>query len=42
MDKLCTLGLVQRLKNSNFILDSKMVEINQYKNSKQRRRSVAV
>ena len=42
MDKLCTLGLVQNLKNNNFILESKMVEINQNKNSKQQGRSVVV
>ena len=35
MDKLVALGLERRLKNSNFILESKMVELNQNKNSKQ-------
>ena len=35
MDKLVTLGLVERLKNSDFILETKMTELNQNKNSKQ-------
>ena len=35
MDKLDTLGLIERLKNSNFILESKMAELNQNQNSKQ-------
>ena len=35
MDKLVTLGLAEKLKNSDFILESKMVETNQNKNSKQ-------
>ena len=35
MDKLVTLGLLERLKNSGFILESKVVELNQNKNSKQ-------
>ena len=35
MDKLVTPGLVERLKNSNFILETKMTELNQNKNSKQ-------
>ena len=32
MDKLVTLGLVERLKNSVFILESKMAVLNQNKN----------
>ena len=35
MDKLVRLGLVERLKNSDFILESKMTELNQIKNPKQ-------
>ena len=40
MDKLVALELVERLKNNNFILESKMAELNQKKkkskkNSKQ-------
>ena len=35
MDKLVMLGLVERLKNSDFILETKMAELNQNKNSKQ-------
>ena len=35
MDELVTLGLVERLKNSGFILESKMAKLNQNKNSKQ-------
>ena len=35
MDKLVTSGLVERSKNSNFILESKMTELNQNKNAKQ-------
>ena len=35
MDKLATLGLIERLQNSDFILESKMVELNQNQNSKQ-------
>ena len=35
MDKLVTLGLVERLKNSDFILESKMAKLNLIKNSKQ-------
>ena len=34
MDKLETLGLVKKLKNSDFILESKMAELNQNQNSK--------
>ena len=41
MDKLVTLGLVKRLKNSYFILESKMADVNQYSNSKQPDRSDA-
>ena len=33
MDKLVALELVERLKNNNFILESKMAELNQ-KNKK--------
>ena len=35
MDKLITLGLVERLKNCDFILETKMTKLNQHKNSKQ-------
>ena len=35
MDKLVALGLERRLENSNFVLESKMVELSQNKNSKQ-------
>ena len=42
MDKLVTLGLVERLKNSVFILESKMTVLNKNKNSKQPDRPVAV
>ena len=35
MDNLVTLGLVERLKNSGFILQSKMTELNKNKNSEQ-------
>ena len=35
MDELVTLGLVETLKNSGFILESKMAKLNQNKNSKQ-------
>ena len=35
MDKLLTLGLVEGLKNSNLIVESKMVELNQTKSSYQ-------
>ena len=35
MDKLVTLGLVQRLKNCDFTLETKMAELNKNKNSKQ-------
>ena len=42
MDKLVTLGLIERLKNRNFILESKMAELNQNKNSKQPDRPDAV
>ena len=33
IDKLLALGLAQRLKNSDLILESKMVELNQNKKS---------
>ena len=42
MNKLVTLGLVERLKNSDFILETKMVELNQSKHSKQPDRPDAV
>ena len=42
MDKFLTLGVVERLKNSDFILEIKMAELNQKKNSKQRDRPDAV
>ena len=42
MDELVTLGLVERLKNSDFILETKMAELNKNKNSKQPDRSDAV
>ena len=35
MDKLVTLGLVERLKNSHFILESKIAGVNTSQNSKQ-------
>ena len=35
MDKLVTIRLVERLKNSDFILEKKMEELNQNQNSKQ-------
>ena len=35
MDKLATPGLIEGLQNSDFILESKMVELNQNQNSKQ-------
>ena len=35
IDKLVTLELIERLKNSDFILESKIAELNQDKNSKQ-------
>ena len=31
MDKLVTLGLIEKLKNSDFILETKMVELNYIK-----------
>ena len=34
MDKLVTLGLVEEIKYSDFILEIKLVELNQNKNSK--------
>ena len=42
MDKLVTLGLMERLRNSVFILESKMAELSQNKNSKQPDRPDAV
>ena len=33
MDKFLTLGLVDRLKNRDLILEGKMAELNQNKNS---------
>ena len=35
MDKLVTLGLVERLKTSDLVLETKMAEENINKNSKQ-------
>ena len=35
MDKLVTLGLAEKLKYSDFTLESKMEELNQNKNSEQ-------
>ena len=35
MDKLDKIELVERLKNKKFILESKMAELNQNKNSEQ-------
>ena len=35
MDKLVALGLVERLTNNDFILGTKMAELNQNQNSKQ-------
>ena len=34
MDKAVTQGLVERLKNTDFFLETKMAELNQYKSSK--------
>ena len=42
MDKLVTLLLIEILKNRDFILETKMAEINQNKNSKQLDRPDAV
>ena len=42
MHKFVMPGLVERLKNSDFILESKMVELNQNQNSKQPDRTDAV
>ena len=42
MDKLVILGLLERLKNSDCILESKIEELNQNKNSKQPDRPVVV
>ena len=35
MEKLVTVEVAERLKNSDFILESKMADLNQNKNSKQ-------
>ena len=35
MDKLVTLGLVERFKNRDFILESNVTELNQNQNSRQ-------
>ena len=42
MDKLITLGLIERWKNRNFILEIKMAELNKNKNSKQLNRPDAL
>ena len=42
MDKLVKLGLVKALQNSDFILESKLAELNQNENSKQLHRPDAV
>ena len=42
MDNLVTLGRVERLNNSDFILQSKMTELNQNKNSELSNRPDAV
>ena len=42
MDKSVTLGLAKRLKNDEFILETKMAELNQNQNSKQPDRPDAV
>ena len=42
MDKLVKLGLVERLKNRDFILESKLAELNQNKNLKQTDQADAV
>ena len=42
MHKLATLELVERLKNHDFILETKMVELNRNKNSIQPNRPDAV
>ena len=42
MDKLVTLGLVERFGNSDFISENKMAELTQNQNSKQPDRPVAV
>ena len=42
MDKSVTLGLAERLKNDEFILETKMAELNQNQNSKQPDRPDAV
>ena len=42
MDNIVTLGLVEILKHSDFILESRMAELNQSKHSKQPDRSDVV
>ena len=42
MDKLVTLGLVERLKNCDFTLETEMAEPNQNKSSKRLDRPDAV
>ena len=42
MDNLVALGRVERLKDSGFVLENKMTERNQNKNSKQPNRPDAV
>ena len=42
MNKLDTLGLVEMLKNNDLILEGKMAELNQNKNSRQPDRPDAV
>ena len=42
MDKLVTLGVVEGLQDSDFILESQMVELNQNKYSKQPHRPYPV
>ena len=42
MDKLVKVGLVERLKNSDFILESKMTKLSQNENSKHPDRPDAV
>ena len=34
MDKLVTLGLLEKSRNSDFVLESKMADLNPNKNSK--------
>ena len=42
MHKLVTLGLVEKLRNNDFILECKMAELKQNKNAKQPDRPEAV